>query len=162
MSLKSLFVASGIVAGIAILAATLIGRAPSTVSADASPSGRRSFFSRFIGPRAELVVVPAGTRLPVRLQQGISSERNGSGDTFTAVLDRPLTVDGKTLAPAGTPVEGILTNVTDAGRVEGRASLTLILRRMNLNGRSYTLSTKPLTLVARSTKKKDATIIGGS
>ena len=163
MTKKSIFIASGAVAGIAVLTAALIGRPGSTVSADAqSDSQSKGFFARLTSPRRQLVMVPAGTRIPIRLQQGISTEKNNAGDTFAATLDAPLTVDGKTLAPAGTRVEGLLTNVVDSGRVEGRASLTMILRHMTVGGDDYTLSTQPLTLAARSTKKKDAKIIGGS
>ena len=163
MTKKNIFITSGAVAGIALLAAALTGRPGDTVSADAQPGSKNEgFFARLTGPTQELVMVPAGTRIAVRLQQGISTEKNNAGDTFAATLNGPLTVNGKTLAPAGTRVEGLLTNVTDAGRVEGRASLTMVLRHMTIGGDDYTLSTQPLTLVARSTKKKDAKIIGGT
>jgi hypothetical protein len=163
MTTKGIFVASGSVAGIALLAAALTGRSGGTVSADAQPeSPTQGFFSRLTGPRQEMIVVPSGTRIPVRLQQGISTEKNNSGDTFTAILDGPLTISGKTLAPAGSQVEGILTDVVDSGRVEGRASLTMVLRHINVEGEEYTLSTQPMTLVASSTRKKDAKIIGGT
>ncbi|MBI2819897.1 MAG: hypothetical protein HYX73_07950 [Acidobacteria bacterium] len=162
MTRKNIFVASGAAAGVAILAGVLIGRPGTTVSADAQTAPSKSWLGRLTGSRPELVMVPIGTRISVRLQQGISSEKNNAGDTFAATLDAPLRVNGKTLAPAGTRVEGLLTNVIDSGRVEGKASLTMILRQMMINGEEYTLSTQPMTLVARSTKKKDAKIIGGS
>jgi len=161
MGKRNIYIASGAIAGIAVLAALLAGRPGGKVSADAEAGPTKSFFGKLAGPRQELVMVPAGTRITIRLQQGISTGRNNAGDTFPATLDGPLTVNGKTLAPAGTRVEGILTNVIDSGRVEGRASLTMILRRMTVNDEEYTLSTEPLTLVARSTKKKDAVVIGG-
>jgi hypothetical protein len=163
MTKKSLFLASGAVAGVAVLAAALTGRFGGAVSADAQPdSPKPGFFERLTGPRIEMVEVPVGTRIAVRLQQGISTERNNSGDTFAATLDGPLMVNGKQVAPAGARIEGLLTNVTDAGRVEGRASLTMILRRLTVGDEDYTLTTEPLTMVARSTKKKDAKIIGGT
>ena len=163
MTKKNMFLTTGVVAGIAVLAAALTGRPGGEVSADAQPqSSPKGFFERLTGPRLEMVEVPTGTRFAVRLQQGISTEKNNSGDTFIATLDGPLTMNGKTLAPAGTTVEGLLTNVVDSGRVEGRASLTMILRRMTIGGQEYTLSTEPLTMVARSTKQKDAKIIGGT
>jgi hypothetical protein len=163
MNMRRIFMASGVVAGIAVLAAALAGRGGDTAAADARPeSSKPGFFERLTGPRQELVMVPAGTRIPVRLKQGVSTERNNSGDTFAATLDGPLTVNGKTLAPAGATVEGILTDIVDSGRIEGRASLTMILRRITIGDKDYTLSTEPLTLVAGSTVKKDAKIIGGT
>jgi hypothetical protein len=166
MTKRNLFIASGAAAGVAILAAILVGRTGTTASADSSAasakSAPKSLLSRLTGTRPVMVVVPEGTRIPVRLEQGISSEKNNSGDTFSATLAAPLMLAGKTLAPAGASVEGLLTDVTDAGRVKGRASLTMVLRHLTVDGKDYTLSTQPLTMVARSTHKKDAEIIGGT
>jgi hypothetical protein len=158
---KHYLIMGGALAGTALLGALLLSRNAS-VSADEQPaSPSQSFFSRF-GSRRQMVMVPQGTRLAVRLQQGVSTEKNNAGDPFDAALDGPLVINGKTLAPAGTRVQGILTDVTDAGRVQGRASLTMILRHLFVGKEDYTLSTQPLTLVAPSTRKKDAEIIGGS
>jgi hypothetical protein len=163
MNKRSIFLVSGAVAGLAVLAAALTGRPGGTVSANAQPGAKdEGFFARLTGTRQELLMVPSGTHIAIRLQQGISTERNNPGDTFAATLDGPLTVNGKTLAPAGTAVEGLLTDVTDSGRVQGRASLTMVLRHMTLGGEDYTLSTQPVTLVARSTQKKAVKIIGGT
>jgi hypothetical protein len=163
--MKHLFWAGGI-ASVIILAGVLIARPGSTVSADEKDEGKataqESFLSRITGPRREKAVVPEGSRLAIRLSQGISTERNNAGDPFSATLDGPLVVNGKTLAPAGSVVSGMLTDVVDSGRVEGRASLTMVLRRLDVDGKDYSLNTDPLTLVARSTKKKDAAIIGGA
>ena len=109
-----------------------------------------------------MLMVPAGTRIAVRLEHGISTKKNTSGDEFTASLDGPLTVNGKVAAPRGSTVTGLLTDVTDAGRVEGRASLTMVLRKLAVGDEEYTLSTQPMTFVAKSTKKKDAAVIGGA
>ena len=159
---KPYFIVAGALVGVAFLGALLIGRS-SSVSADGQPvSQSESFFSRFSAPRRQMVTVPQGTRLAVRLQQGVNTEKNNAGDPFEATLDGPLVIQGKTLAPAGTGVQGILTDVTDAGRVQGRASLTMILRHLFIGKEDYTLSTQPLTLVARSTQKKDAEVIGGT
>jgi hypothetical protein len=156
------FLWAGAIAVAALFTGILIGRPGTIVSADEQPDQQpKSIFSK-LGLGKETVVVPEGTALPVRLSQGISTERNNAGDTFTAVLDAPLVVNGKTLAPRGAQVTGILTDVVDAGRVEGRASLTMVLRRIEIDGDDHTLTTQPLTLVARNTKKKDAAIIGGS
>jgi len=156
--------AGGGIAALALASFALMNRSDSTVSADnAKADPQKSFFSRLTTPfREEMVAVPAGTRIPIRLVNSISTRSNNSGDTFTASLDKPLlAVDGKLLAPAGSKVIGLLTDVTDAGRVEGRASLTMVARKLVVDGKEYDLTTRPLTFVARSTKKKDAVVIGG-
>ncbi|MBI1955412.1 MAG: hypothetical protein HYS38_03365 [Acidobacteria bacterium] len=155
--------AGGGIAALALASFALMHRSDSTVSADnAKAVPEKSFFSRLTAPlRKEMVAVPAGTRIPIRLEHAISTESNNSGDTFTATLDKPLLVDEKLLAPAGSKVMGLLTDVTDAGRGEGRASLTMVARKLVLDGKEYDLTTQPLTFVARSTKKKDAAVIAG-
>jgi hypothetical protein len=70
-------------------------------------------------------------------------------------------VEGKIVAPAGSKVKGQLTQVAESGRVEGRASLTMVLRELTVENENYDLSTKSLTLIAPNTHKKDAEIIGG-
>jgi hypothetical protein len=109
----------------------------------------------------ETVTIPAGTRIPIRLDQGINTAKNSPGDDFTASLNGPIVIDGHVVAPSGSKVVGELTQVEESGRVEGRASLTMELREIVVDGEEYDLPTKPLTLVAPSTKKKDAAVIAG-
>ena len=163
MTTKQWTITGASLAGVATLAAVLMGRPGSSVSADQTPAkSSRSFLSRLTGSRTEMATMPAGSRVRVRLQQAVSTEKNSPGDPFVATLDEPLMVNGKMLAPRGSQVEGLLTDVTDSGRVEGRASLTMVLRRLEVGGKQYDLETQPLTLVAQSTKKKDAKVIAGS
>ena len=141
------------------------GAANHTASADTEKASaeKKSFLSR-LSPsrRIEMGTVEAGSKIHIRLVDAVSSERDTTGKNFAATLDRPLMVNGKVLAPAGSTVVGQLTNVKDAGRVSGRASLTMALRKLVVNDKEYDLKTPPLTFVARSTKKKDAAIIAGS
>ncbi len=110
----------------------------------------------------ESLELPAGTEVPVRLDHSIGSAVNSSGDTFQATLDRDLTVDGRILAPKGSLATGLLTDVEGSKRVKGRASLTMTLTALTVNGREYSLETRPIVVQAEGTKKKDAAIIGGS
>ncbi len=156
-------IAAGVgIAVIALFAYLLTGRREVGVSADDQAEAPKSFFSQLTSRRTqENAVVPNGTKIEVRLEQAISSEKNSSGDRFQASLDTPLTIEGKTLAPAGSDVMGELTSVNKSGRVEGRASLTMALSEIVVDGKKYRLDTEPLTIVAKSTKKKDAKVIAG-
>src|SRR3990172_3908519 len=109
----------------------------------------------------EAITVPAGTKIQIRLEQGISTEKNSPGDTFSASLNAALMVDGKTLAPAGSKVSGRLIRVKESGRIQGRANLTMVLQELQVGENHYDLSTNPVTLVAPGTKKRDAEIIAG-
>ena len=110
----------------------------------------------------EAVTVPTGTRIHIRLENAVSTKSNSSGDRFSATLDGPLTVDDKVLAPSRSKIVGQLTQVTQSGRIKGRARMTMVLRKMVVDNKEYDLSTRPLTLVAPSTKKRDALLIAGS
>src|SRR5271157_427634 len=41
--------------------------------------------------------LPEGTPIPVRLQTALSSASSRAGDTFSATVDEPVTIDGQTL-----------------------------------------------------------------
>ncbi|OFV91389.1 MAG: hypothetical protein A3H28_12120 [Acidobacteria bacterium RIFCSPLOWO2_02_FULL_61_28] len=151
------------IAAAAALSFAFLGRRDATVSADnagTSAPQDKSFLSR-LSRQPELITVPANTKLPIRLEHAISTEKNSPGDSFTGSLDGPLMVDGKLVAPSHSKVVGQITQVKESGRVEGRASLTMVVQKLVVDGREYDLNTVPITRIARSTKKKDAAIIGG-
>lgn len=152
------------IAAAGALSFALLDRQDTTATADTTslnPPQKRSFFSQF-SREPERITVPAEAKLSIRLEHAISSEKNSPGDAFTGWLDGPLTVDGKVVAPSRSKVIGKLTQVKDSGRVEGVASITMVLQTLEVDGREYDLETLPLTRVARNTRKKDAAIIGGS
>ena len=50
--------------------------------------------------------LPEGTPIPIRLQSALSSASAHAGDTFNAVVDEPVTMDGQTLVERGTAATG--------------------------------------------------------
>ena len=175
MTKPMMWIAGGGIAAASALATALIVRpsGPNTATADSAKVSekanvadtartptRPSLLSRIRGP--EMISVPVGTVIPVRLLAGVSSSHNTSGETFSATLAEPLTINGKLVAPTGSRAEGVLTQVVDSGRVKGRARLTMVLREIEVNGKTYALSTAPRSFQAAATKKRDAGIIGGS
>jgi len=73
------------------------------------------------------VTVPEGTRILIRMIDGIDSEKNQVGDHFRATLEANLEQDGAVVVRRGTDVYGELTNVKGAGRLAGHAELRLQL-----------------------------------
>ncbi len=109
----------------------------------------------------EAVTLPAGTTVEVRTTSTISSKTHAAGTMFTASLERPLMSGGRVLAPAGSRVEGVVSSVSQGGKVKGRASLALRLTSINMaDGRAVTCQTRGYVVQARATKKKDAMKIG--
>ena len=75
-----------------------------------------------------LTSVPAGTALAVRISESLSTEKSAEGDTFSGSLAKDLVIDGKTLAPAGSEVSGVVYHSVRSGKVKGLAELGLRLR----------------------------------
>ncbi len=68
-------------------------------------------------------VVPAGTRLPLRLMQTLNTKTAAEGDRVLLETTFPISVDGRIVIPAGTQVNATLTEAKRPGRVKGRAQL---------------------------------------
>jgi hypothetical protein len=97
----------------------------------------------------------------VRTTTTISTKTAKDGDSFLATLSEPLAVGGKTLAPSGADVEGVVVRSDGGGRVKGVASIQVALKSVRLgDGRKIGISTAPVEQDAKSTKKKDAAKIG--
>ena len=69
------------------------------------------------------VVLPAGTKVPLKLTQAISTKNARAGDNVYAETTFPITVDNRMAIPPGTYVQGKISSVQRAGRVKGRAEL---------------------------------------
>ena len=82
-------------------------------------------------PEPHRVTLNAGTMIPVRLVDGLTSERNLPGDSFTATLDKELVADGFVIAERGARVEGRVVASDKGGRVKGVSSLSVELVRLN-------------------------------
>jgi len=92
-------------------------------------------------PPPRQVTLNAGLLLPVRLADGLSTERNAPGDAFRATLDRDLAVDGLVIAERGARVEGKVVAV-EAGAGGKSAALTVELTRPYTNdGQTVTIRT---------------------
>ena len=133
------------------------------VEGQTEESAEEGFLSRLTAPfTTPEVTVPEGTRLTVRLNETLSSGESRLGQTFTGSLVNPVTVDGKTLAPAGSPVSGRVVHVDDADKVKGRGELGIQLTSVTIDGDSYSIDTQQLYFESEGTKKEDAAVIGGA
>ena len=82
-------------------------------------------------PQPHHVTLNAGLLLPVRLVDGLSSERNAPGDVFTGTLDKELVVDDLVIAERGARVEGRVVAADRGGKVHGGAALAVELTRLH-------------------------------
>jgi len=113
-------------------------------------------------PEPHKVTLNAGMILPVRLVDGLSSERNVPGDTFTATLDKELVVDGFVIAERGARVDGKVVSVDRAGKVKGVAALAVEVTRLRTSdGQNIAVQTDSFERRAQETHKQDAAKVGG-
>jgi hypothetical protein len=109
------------------------------------------------------VTVPAGTRILIRMVDGVDSSKQKAGHRFTATLETNLQVEDTVVAPRGSTVYGRLANAKAAGRMAGGGELTLELTDIVIHGSAYPLLTS--TYEVRSQGKGEKTtrrIVGGT
>ena len=72
-----------------------------------------------------LLVVPAGTKIPLMLKQGVSSRNARVGDPVYAQTSFPIIQNNTIVIPQGTFVQGAIRSVVRPGRVKGRAQIQM-------------------------------------
>jgi len=113
-------------------------------------------------PSHETLIVPAGTSLTAVLQTRLSTDVNGAGDPFVATTVEPIVVDGRTLVPAGSRIDGVLRDVQASGRIKNRARMTLVFQEIaDAAGKTHPMSAMPLTIQAASETHNDVLKIAG-
>src|SRR6478609_4554981 len=70
--------------------------------------------------------VPSGTVLMVRLDTPLATFSNRVRDPFRRSITQPIVVDGKTVLPAGTAVEGRVTKVVEPRRISGKPTIGIL------------------------------------
>jgi hypothetical protein len=105
--------------------------------------------------------LPAGTRLIIRMVDGVDSDHNRVGDRFAAMLDQPLYLNRTLVAPRGTSVYGRLEEAKQTAQLTGKAQLRLSLNGIVVNGQHYVLSTGDYELSGKSRSSNTVTKAGG-
>jgi hypothetical protein len=112
-------------------------------------------------PPPRTVTIDAGTLIQTRLIDGVSTDRNKTGDTFMASLDKALVIDGVTIAERGARAEGKVINAVESGRVRGVASLQVALTKIHTaDGQVINVDTDGFSKEAEPTKGEDAKKVG--
>jgi hypothetical protein len=81
--------------------------------------------------------VPAGTELDVRLLNTLNSGTAQVEDRFEATTLVDLTIDGRTMVPAGSVLRGVVSSVEPATRTNRTAKMTVTFDQLTANGRTY-------------------------
>jgi hypothetical protein len=107
------------------------------------------------------ITVPAGTPITVRLQNAVSSASSNAGDGFDAVLDAPLVVAGKTLAPAGANVKGRVVAAKSSGHLKDPGMIQLALASITIDGKEVPVASSSVIARGSSHEKRNWAMIGG-
>jgi hypothetical protein len=94
--------------------------------------GLSSGAGRMPEQRPKLVTLEPGTRISIRVEENISTDRNRSGDVFRGSLDSPLIVNGFVLAEKGARVLGEVEKSKRARLLGSRADLSLRLTEISM------------------------------
>jgi hypothetical protein len=115
-------------------------------------------------PATITLTIPSGTSLAILNSEPVSSENAMVGDSVSARLKDPIVVDERVVFPAGSRLEGKVSDVKPAkkGFKDTGGALSISFHRLVApNGRSAAVAAG-FTKVAEGSAGKKAGIIGGS
>lgn len=107
------------------------------------------------------IVVPEGTALEVVLDESLSSKTATSGQSFDATVETPVEVGGKVVIPRGARAKGTVKDAKAAGRFKGASLLELGLKSVEINDKSYDVSTSAPSFSHKGKGKRTAVAVGG-
>jgi hypothetical protein len=111
---------------------------------------------------ATLTLKP-GTVITARISQLLSSNKNKPGDSFSAVLEQPVVVDGWVVARRGQTVLGRVAVAKKAGRIKGTSQLGIELSELVLvDGQQLPIHSKLLQESGETSRGTDAAAVGTS
>jgi len=112
-------------------------------------------------PQPRQMVVPASSKLTVRMIDSVDSSVNRTGEIFHAALQTPVVIDNQTVVPRGADIYVRLTSSKKAGHLRGKSELHLELLKMEFQGRSYSLFSSTYSVTGTSRGKETAKRAGG-
>jgi len=115
------------------------------------------------GPIPAKLTIKPGTYITVRLNQGLSSDRNQVGDGFAATLAKPVIVDGVVVADRGQTAGGKVVEAKKAGRVEGVSRLAVQLTDLTLaDGQPVPIQTQLFSRNGPTSVGRDVGAVGAT
>jgi len=107
------------------------------------------------------IVVPADTALEVVLDESLSSKTATPGQSFQSTVETPVEINGKVVIPKGTRATGTVKDAKAAGRFKGASLLELALKNVEIDGKTYDISTSAPSFSHKGKGKRTAVAVGG-
>lgn len=136
--------------GYAAPASTAVGATPppATYPATSAPVA---------APAAVDIVVPAGTRVAVRITETLTGHKANLGEHFSGVVATPVVVNGVTVFPRGTRVGGSVIQANGRGKFAGSGSIGIEVTEIG----GYNVATSAYVKEIKGKGKRTAGFIGG-
>jgi hypothetical protein len=134
------------------------------------PQQRPGYSSRQGGPQSyggqpggEVVTVPVGALVRIRINQPLDSSRTQPGTRFDGIVVNDVVADGSVAIPRGAAVQGTVVDAKKSGALKGRGELSLQLTQVTLAGKSYPLVSNVWNQHGgdKTTETVNKTILGG-
>ncbi len=107
------------------------------------------------------ITIPAQTAIVVTLDQSVSSTNAKVGEKIAGTVALNLVVNGQTAIPKGSKAVLKVASVQPSGRLKTPAKLWLRLTSVEVNGKTYTVSTNLSGQTGPSHNKRNVIAIGG-
>jgi hypothetical protein len=135
--------------------------APEAQSAPEAQRAPQRMAPQYMPPAGQYVpanlTLQAGTMIPVRVTEWLSSDKNHPGDIFNGTLEQPLIANGWVVAQRGQSVTGRVAVAQKAGRVSGVSQLGVELSELTLvDGQLLPVRTQLLKSSAGTSNGRDA------
>jgi hypothetical protein len=109
----------------------------------------------------QIITIPEGTHITVRLGETLSSNHSQPGQDFSATVAEPVTVDGRTVIEPGAPAHGIVVDAKGMGHFKGGALLHVRLVSVTIHGRERQIETAAHGAALKGKGKRSAIAIAG-
>jgi BON domain len=87
------------------------------------------------------VLIPSGSILRVRINQGMDSKHTAPGTLFDGLVLNDVVAGGFVAIPRGSAIRGTVVDVHKAGDFKGKGELKLQLTQVDLGGKTYPITT---------------------
>jgi hypothetical protein len=136
---------------------------PSVSKAQTDPASIKDSTIKTTTPDSPIsgVTVPAGTKFLVNINTALSSAKNASGSSFTAVLEADFVFDGKVISPKGSQVIGKIVESKSGGGL-GDAKLSFQFTDLTVNKELTPIVTDPIEVKGGRGRKSEAQIAAGT
>jgi len=94
--------------------------------------------------------LPAGTAVKMKLETTLATFSSKAGDPFSARVTEPVVMNGKTVIPVGTTVEGRVTKTNEPRRIAGKPTIAIFPENLVFpNGDKFMLNASLVDTNAR-------------